>query len=329
MWDKGKQPLEWRGQGAAGDLGAEGGRRRRRRRRRGRGDRGPNDFGNDRTSQPRLAGIDAPPRQAGGGQGELNAIQPTAIISVDGDTAIDASRDPLAPAPRAIVRDRQQIMAGGVPSGIDVPLGEGEELAGKELADATIMVMTAFDRNAGPVPIRAIAEQLARRGRLTGDPQSSQTQLSASLRADNLRRLVGGTAPALPLRQRAARRADRLGPRAGPRAARARGRRRHRALPRGLAPHDAPPPPGAPGARLPRARAPRARAHRDGAAQGRSPRRVPRRRGALLGGPPHGDRRDSDGDRHPQRRPRDRPRAGEPTSAVRFTTMARRTRAGW
>ena len=105
------------------------------------------------------------------------------------------SRDPLAPAPRAVVRDRQQIMAGGVPSGIDVPLGEGEELAGKELADATLMVMTAFDRNAGPIPVRAIAEQLARRGRLTGDPQAAQTQLSASLRADNLRRLAAGQRP--------------------------------------------------------------------------------------------------------------------------------------
>jgi restriction endonuclease Mrr len=94
-----------------------------------------------------------------------------------------------------VVRDRQQIMAGGVPSGIDVPLGEGEELAGKELADATLMVMTAFDRNAGPIPIRAIAEQLARRGRLTGDPQVAQTQLSASLRADNLRRLAASQRP--------------------------------------------------------------------------------------------------------------------------------------
>jgi restriction endonuclease Mrr len=183
------------GQEAAGPLGegGEGGRRRRRRRRRGRGDRGPNDFPNDRASQPRLSdnGVrDA--RDASQGHG---SIQPTAIISVDGDSSVDASRDPLAPAPRAVVRDRQQIMAGGMPSGIDVPLGEGEELAGKELADATLMVMTAFDRNAGPIPMRAIAEQLARRGRLQGDPQAAQTQLSASLRADNLRRLANGQRP--------------------------------------------------------------------------------------------------------------------------------------
>ena len=178
----------------AGDPTGEGGRRRRRRRRRGRGDRGPNDFATDRASQPRLAGISDSPQSPQSSRGE-GAIQPTAIISVDGDAPVDGSRDPLAPAPRAVVRDRQQIMAGGLPSGIDVPLGEGEELAGKELADATLMVMTAFDRNAGPVPIRAIAEQLARRGRLVGDPQAAVTQLSASLRADNLRRLASSQRP--------------------------------------------------------------------------------------------------------------------------------------
>ncbi|HEY2514276.1 MAG TPA: HTH domain-containing protein [Polyangiaceae bacterium] len=174
--------------GAAGEAGGEGGRRRRRRRRRGRGDRGPNEFGHaERASQPRMS--DA------GGPASQGAIQPTAILSVDGETAVDGSRDPLAPAPRAIVRDRHQIMAGGLPSGIDVPLGEGEEVAGKDLADATLMVMTAFDRNAGPVPLRSIVEQLARRGRLQGDPQAAQTQLSASLRADNLRRLASGQRP--------------------------------------------------------------------------------------------------------------------------------------
>jgi restriction endonuclease Mrr len=175
----------------AGADAGEGGRRRRRRRRRGRGDRGPNDFApSERASQPRL--------HDGAGNGNSSsasgAIQPTAIVSVD-EASVDGSRDPLAPNPRAIVRDRQQIMSGGMPSGIDVPLGEGDELAGKDLADATLMVMTAFDRNAGPIAIRGIVEQLARRGRLQGDPQAAQTQLSASLRADNLRRLANGQRP--------------------------------------------------------------------------------------------------------------------------------------
>ncbi len=183
---QGAQP----GQSQQGEMG-EGGRRRRRRRRRGRGDRGPNDAmgqgHGDRASQPRL------PMDTGGG--DRGPIQPTAIISVESEGSVDASRDPLAPAPRAVVRDRQQIMAGGMPSGIDVPLGEGDELSGKDLADATLMVMTAFDRNAGAIPVRAIVDQLIRRGRLQGDPQAAQTQLSASLRADNLRRMAGGQRP--------------------------------------------------------------------------------------------------------------------------------------
>jgi restriction endonuclease Mrr len=79
-------------------------------------------------------------------------------------------------------------MGGGMPTGIEVPLGEGEELAGKELADAAAIVLGAFDRNAGAVPIRNVVEALMRRGRLAGDPAVASTQLSASIRADNLRR---------------------------------------------------------------------------------------------------------------------------------------------
>ena len=181
----------------AGDAGApgEGGRRRRRRRRRGRGgpqgdfagassgaagganqDRERGDRG-DRASSPRL---------------DNGQIQPSAIISVDGDSNIDMTRDPLAPAPRPMIRDRQQIMAGGAPSGIEVPLGEGEELAGRELADAAAIVLNAFDRNAGAVPVRSVVDALMRRGRLAGDPAAAATQLSASVRADNLRRSANG-----------------------------------------------------------------------------------------------------------------------------------------
>ena len=94
-----------------------------------------------------------------------------------------------------MVRDRQQIMAGGAPSGIDVPIGEGEELAGRELADATLLVLQAFDRSAGPVPARSIVDALMRRGRLAGDPAVATVQLTACLRADNLRRQANGQRP--------------------------------------------------------------------------------------------------------------------------------------
>jgi hypothetical protein len=159
----------------AGGLG-DGGRRRRRRRRR-RGGRGEGDD-RERTSSPRV-----------------EIIQPNAILSVDAESTIDTSRDPLAPAPRPMVRDRQQIMAGGAPTGIDVPSGEAEDLSGRELADATVMVLSGFDRQQGPVQVRSVTEALLRRGRLGGDAMIAQAQLTASLRADNMRRLANGQRP--------------------------------------------------------------------------------------------------------------------------------------
>jgi hypothetical protein len=155
----------------------EGGRRRRRRRRRGRGggaqlEGGQYGVSGDRASQPRLEG----------------SMQPMPALGMDGENGVDVGRDPLAPMPRPMVRDRQQIMQGGAPTGIDVPLPEGEELAGRDLADAAAILLSTFDRNAGPVHIRSVADALMRRGRLQGDPQAAVTQVSAALRADNLRR---------------------------------------------------------------------------------------------------------------------------------------------
>ncbi len=157
-----------------GPAGEEGGRRRRRRRRR----RGGRDSAEDRASGPRV-----------------EVINPTAIVSVEGDSSIDTSRDPLAPAPRPMIRDRQQIMAGGAPTGIDIPPGELEELSGRELADATVMILSGFDRTQGPVQARSIVDALMRRGRLAGDTMMASAQLNASLRADNLRRTANGQRP--------------------------------------------------------------------------------------------------------------------------------------
>jgi hypothetical protein len=160
--------------GGNGVAGEDGGRRRRRRRRR----RGGRDNAEDRASGPRV-----------------EVINPTAIVSVDVDSAIDTSRDPLAPAPRPMIRDRHQIMAGGAPTGIDLPPGETDELAGRELADATVMILSGFDRTQGPVQVRSIVDALIRRGRLGGDSMLAASQLTASLRADNLRRLASGQRP--------------------------------------------------------------------------------------------------------------------------------------
>jgi hypothetical protein len=175
-------------QSTNGAATGEGGRRRRRRRRR-RGGRGEGDDRGERVSSPGgVAGDrDRGPR--------ADVIQPNAILSVDADGSIDASRDPLAPAPRPMVRDRHQIMAGGAPTGIDVPPGEAEDLSGRELADATVMILSGFDRQQGPVQVRSVVDALIRRGRLGGDATVASAQLTASLRADNLRRSANGQRP--------------------------------------------------------------------------------------------------------------------------------------
>ena len=176
----------------------EGGRRRRRRRRRGRGGSGSTDITADGLSSPRLEGASPNSSRFDPGPGTTPRFDPSlaAAVAADGaDGASDATRDPLAPAPRPQVRDRHQIMAGGAPSGIEVPIGEGEELFGRDLADAALTVMASFDRNAGPVPMRAIVDAFMRRGRLSGDPSLAVIQVGAALRADNLRRSSLGQRP--------------------------------------------------------------------------------------------------------------------------------------
>ncbi len=179
--------------GAGDAAGADGGRRRRRRRRRRGGREGePQEA---RTSSPRDVGA------ATNGDRNGDRIQPNAIVSVESDSSIDTSRDPLAPAPRPMVRDRHQIMAGGAPTGIDVPQlppGEGEDLSGRELSDATVMILSGFDRTQGPVQVRSVVDALLRRGRLgteSRDTMLATAQLMASLRADNLRRQATGQRP--------------------------------------------------------------------------------------------------------------------------------------
>ncbi|MGH7438719.1 MAG: HTH domain-containing protein [Polyangiaceae bacterium] len=191
------------GQPGAGPQG-DGGRRRRRRRRRGRGGNSrPDGVGftaGERSSQPRLEGGERGERPAAtgapaGAEGEWR----------DGTEPGEGreARDPLGStgSSRPVVRDRNQIMAGGLPTGIDVPIGEGregregEELAGRDLADAAAVVLSSLDRGSGPPPIRVIAEALMRRGRLQGDPAVAVAQTGAALRADNLRRGAGGQRP--------------------------------------------------------------------------------------------------------------------------------------
>jgi hypothetical protein len=180
---------------APGAPPGEGGRRRRRRRRRGRGGAPGDAAGGFPQGEARGGGT----RSGEASQPRLDraegAIQPTPIVSIDGESNGEREPRDAYGASRPVVRDRQQIMAGGQPTGIDIPLGEGDELAGRELADAAAIVLSTFDRNAGPVQVRAVAEALLRRGRLQGDPLLAASQASASMRADNLRRSANGQRP--------------------------------------------------------------------------------------------------------------------------------------
>ncbi len=196
-------PLATAAAGAAGAAGAQpagdgtqgeaGGRRRRRRRRRRGGSLQGQNGQNGESYGPR-DGASAAPLVTG--EGEAPRESPDHALR--GDNALrgdrgDAPRDPIISRP--VVRDRQQIMSAGAQQGLDHALPEGDELAGRDLADAALIVLSAFDRNAGPVPMRSVLDHLMRRGRLGGDPALAASQLAASLRADNLRRGEQGQRP--------------------------------------------------------------------------------------------------------------------------------------
>lgn len=150
-------------------VSSEGGGRRRRRRRRRRGGGG-------------AGGLTPQNGESFGGREYAPAV------GFDGEGGAEPREGaPSAPS-RPVVRDRQQIMSAGAQQTLDHALPEGDELAGRELADAALIVLGAFDRNGGPVPLRSVVEHLVRRGRLAGDPAVASTLLAASLRADNLRR---------------------------------------------------------------------------------------------------------------------------------------------
>jgi hypothetical protein len=57
------------------------------------------------------------------------------------------------------------------------------------------VILSTFDRNAGAVSLRSIAETAQRRGRLVGDAQLVQSQVAAAVRADNARRIAAGQRP--------------------------------------------------------------------------------------------------------------------------------------
>jgi hypothetical protein len=160
--DDDDQPILGGGDERPAAAGADGeGRRRRRRRRRGRG-----------------AAEGAP----AGERGALPAYTATPV----GEARASV------PAPRAEGEGTYR------PQVIDLAGADGpslDDLAGKDLADAVVALLSTFDRNGGPVSLRQIAEAAQRRGRVAGDAQLVQSQVAAAVRADNARRLASGQRP--------------------------------------------------------------------------------------------------------------------------------------
>lgn len=70
-----------------------------------------------------------------------------------------------------------------------------DELAGKDLADSILQILSGYDRNAGPVGLQRLVETGKRRGRISADLAQGQALVEASLRADNARRAAAGQRP--------------------------------------------------------------------------------------------------------------------------------------
>ncbi len=147
----------------AGPGDREGGRRRRRRRRRGKG------------------GLE-------GGNGVAYSATPLPPDFDASDLSTVEARPPAQPSP------------GPHPVVLEVGSAALDNLAlddfgGKDMADAIAIVLSSFDRAAGPVSLRQIADSAQKRGRLSGDVQQLQSQIAASVRADNMRRVASGLRP--------------------------------------------------------------------------------------------------------------------------------------
>ena len=195
-------------QAAASGAGAEqgDGRRRRRRRRRGRT--------NGEAPAPSSGGLPSYTATPAfdNANANANAIAHASATPNPGRRERGGDFEPRrdAPPPREREREAAPFMdrrgpdavaereAPFRPQLIELTGGDGhalDDLAGRELSDAVVAILSTFDRNAGAVSLRQIAETAQRRGRLSGEAQLVQSQVAAAVRADNARRLVAGQRP--------------------------------------------------------------------------------------------------------------------------------------
>lgn len=166
------QPILGGADRAAPDTGD--GRRRRRRRRRGRGGAetsGPAGGLPSYTATPVEGRPDASPRE--GREGREHR---------DNRSGREAREGEFHRGPQVI----------DLNGGDGTPL---DDLGGRELAESIALILQSYDRGAGPVSFRQIAEAAQKRGRLAGDAQLLQSQVAAAVRADNARRLSAGQRP--------------------------------------------------------------------------------------------------------------------------------------
>ncbi len=158
------------GSGDASMTDRDGSRRRRRRRRRGKG-------GLDVASVP--------------GSGSLPGYTVSPAFPADASHADDIPVEPR-PSVTANGPTHPVVVEVAAPSLDSIPI---DDLAGKDMSDAIAQLLGAFDRAAGPVSLRQLAEAAQRRGRLAGDLQMLQSQIAASVRGDNIRRAAQGQRP--------------------------------------------------------------------------------------------------------------------------------------
>jgi hypothetical protein len=193
--DDDDQPIlgggEERPGGAPGEQGD--GRRRRRRRRRGRsnGDAAPAGNGGAQ-GQGALPAYTATPafEGRGGGGGGRGRDDRSADRGSDRGPRDDRPREDREPREGGEGNYRPQLIELTPDTGHAL-----DDLAGRDLSDAVVTILSTFDRNAGAVSLRQIAEAAQRRGRLSGEPQLLQSQVAAAVRADNARRLAAGSRP--------------------------------------------------------------------------------------------------------------------------------------
>ncbi len=204
------EPILGGGDDAAREGGAAvdgDGRRRRRRRRRGRSGDAPPASGGDGLPAYTATPVEGAPREAAEVVREVREPRDGRDRGRDRNDGRDRGSDRgsdrgdrgVDRGDRGVdSREVREAREGRGPQVLDLvgsdQLG-ADEIAGRDMADVVATLLGGFDRGAGPVSLRHLAEALQRRARGTGDAQLLSSQIAAAIRADNARRASSGQRP--------------------------------------------------------------------------------------------------------------------------------------